>query len=432
MSAGDQALDPEIRYSADFRTVTLSAPLPPDAAILVQVSDQVHDLWGRPLPPFQSEFHTAAPSRATVPAVPAQHPAVGATAVDPNAAIYLSLDRPVDWNRAYNALTVTQDGEAVKGRIQIAAGGKDVEFVPYAPFHSGAVVKVLLDNADTNGQLAPRYEGLFTTAASFDITEPLRAMPGAQPVTPLNSVAEFEYSRPLDRSSVTPATVTVTEDSTSQPVSAGVMLRGDRIIRLMPSTLLLPGSSYTVEVSGGVQDMTGRGISPIRRSVTTGREATFGLPRLLSTTPDDSATNVDANAEVHLVFDRPINPLTLDSDTMRLTQDGAPVAVSISLANHDRRPLTGPRPSGSGTYQPSGTTEVIITPLTPLKPNAHLQLTISGVEDLSGNTIPPSTVRFQVRTDSPFANTPLKDNGQPARRPVFAPVRVFEFLIGRK
>ena len=138
----------------------------------------------------------------------------------------------MDWNRAHNALSITQDGEPIEGRLQITRGGKDIEFVPYAPFHSGAVVKISLDNADdTDGQLAPRYEGLFTTAASFDNTEPLRAMPGAQPVTPLNSVMEFEYSRPLDRSTVTSTTITLSEDSTLQPVAAGVMLRGDRVIR---------------------------------------------------------------------------------------------------------------------------------------------------------------------------------------------------------
>jgi YD repeat-containing protein len=415
--AGDQALEPEIRYSADFRTVTLSAPLPPDASILVRVSDQVRDLWGRRLPAFQSEFHTgAAPRVSPVPAAPvvvAQRPAMGATAVSPGVSIHLSLGSAADWNRASNALTITQDGEPVEGRIQMTHGGRDVEFVPYSPFRAGAIVRVSLNGADeTDGQLTSRYEGLFTTAASFDVAQPLRAMPGGAAPARVNTVMEFEYSRPLDRSTVTPATVTLREDSTSQPVAAGVMLRGDRIVRVMPSALLLPGASYTVEVSGNVQDMAGRSANPIRQSFTAGSEVAAGPPLLLSTTPADAATDVEVNTEVHLLFDQPVNPLTLDSDTVRLTQDDAPVAASISLTKRGG--------------------EVIVTSLAPLKDASRVQLTVLGVEDLSGNMLPSSTVRFQVRADSRFAAAPLKNDGQSVHRPVFAPPRVFEFLIGRR
>lgn len=107
-----------------------------------------------------------------------------------------------------------------------------------------------------------------------------------------------------------------------------------------------------------------------------------------------------------------MNPLTLDSDTVHLSQDDAPLAASISLAK--------------------GAAELIITPVSPLNASAHIQLILTGVEDLIGNPLPSSTVRFRVKPDSPFANTPLKDNDQPMHRPIFAPRRVFEFLIGRR
>jgi len=411
--AGDQALDPEIRYSADFLTVTLSAPLPAESSILVQVSDQVQDLWGRRLPAFKSEFHTAAAPREAQRSVVAQHPPVGATAVSPSSAIHLFLSRAVDWNQAHAGLLVTQDGEPVEGRIQITRRGRDIKFLPYALFRDGAVIKISLNGPDDpDGQASGRYEGLFTTAASFDVTEPLRAMSGATGA-PLNAVVEFEYSRPLDPSTVTPATVTLREGSTAQPVAAGVMLRGDRIIRVMPSALLLPDLSYSVAISGNVQDMDGRSVNPIRKSFTAGSELTSGLPRLLSTAPGDTAADVDPNTEVQLLFDRPVNPLTLDADTVRLSQDDAPVAASISLGK--------------------GGSEVIVTPLEPLKDSGQVQLTILGVEDLSGSMLPSSTVRFQVRKAPPAAAAQLASNSEGARpRPVSVGRRFLALLIGRR
>jgi hypothetical protein len=404
--AGDRALEPGIRYSADFRNVMLSSPLPPDASILVQVSDRVRDIWGRSAPAFQSEFHTASAPREANPSVIAQHPATGATSVDPGVAIHLSLDRAIDWLRAYNALSVTQNGEPVEGRIQIAQGGKDVEFVPYAPFRAGAVVRVALDSAD-------RHEGLFTTASVDGIAEPMRAMPGGVDGAPLNAVIELEYSLPLDRTTLTPGTVTLSADSSSQPVPAAVMLRGERIVRIVPSALLSPGTGYTAAISDTVQDITGKSASPMRRSFTAGGETVSGIPRLTSTTPGDAATDVDANGEVHLLFDRPVNPLTLDAGTVRLSVDDLTVSASISLA--------------------TGGSEVIVTPVAPLKDSCRVQLTISGVEDMAGNAVPSSTVSFQVRKAVQQAGAQLASNGEgPRQRSDSVRRRFFVFLIGRR
>jgi YD repeat-containing protein len=371
------ALEPEIRYSADFRTVTLRATLPPDASIVVRASDQVRDVAGRQLPAFQSEFQTAT-GRVAQPVAIRQHPPAGASGVDPGTTtVRLSLANAVTPDRARSGLSVTQDGVPVEGRIQLTQGGQELEFVPYTPFGPGAVVGVSLDGTG-DGQLAERHEGLFTTAAGVDgIAEAVGTTPGSVAGAPLNPVLEFGFSLPLDRSSVTPGAVTLTALATSQPVAATVQLRGDRVIRVTPSAFLSPGLSYVVEVSGGVKDLTGRSISPVRQSFTPGSEATSGLPQLVSTNPAGAATDVDADTEIHLLFDRPVNALTLGAETLRLSVEGVVVAASMSLGH--------------------GGSEVIVTPLSPLKDSGRVQLAISGVEDLAGNALPPTTIEFQLR-----------------------------------
>ena len=130
ISAGSRVLEPEIRYSIDFRTVTMSAPLPADTAISVQVSERVRDLWGRALPFFQSQFRTAAARRRAGPIVIAQHPVSGTTGVDPGSKIYLSFDRAIDWYHARETLSVMQNGQPVEGSVKVDKGGTEVEFAP--------------------------------------------------------------------------------------------------------------------------------------------------------------------------------------------------------------------------------------------------------------------------------------------------------------
>jgi YD repeat-containing protein len=367
VSAGDVALEPEIRYSADFRVVTMSAPIPADRVVRVSVLGDVRDLWGRELRPFQSEFRTAAASRET--AVVAQRPPHGATEIRPDSTIHLALAQAMDWNRVYAALRITQEGEPVEGSIQIERGGKEVEFVPYSPLRAGAVVKVSMGEG---------YEGLFTIAVPpVDRVEPARAAPGRTAGAPLNAVIEIEYSRPLDNSSVNASNVILREASTLQPVLADVTLRGDHIVRVVPRNPLLPGISYIVDVSANLKDLNGEPASALRGFLTTGRESTFDSPRLLSVTPLNGATSIDRFSELRLAFDRAVNPLTVHRDTVFVTQDNVPLTFSLSFAANGK--------------------DVVVTPLNFLTESSRVELTVSGVEDVAGNRGASFTVRFQVR-----------------------------------
>jgi len=243
-----------------------------------------------------------------------------------------------------------------------------VEFIPATPLRSGAVVQVALAG----------YEGLFITAPpASEAADALRTVPGHATDTALNPVIDIEYSRPLDPATVT-AGVTLNETSTSQPVRAGIVLRGGRIIRISPEQSLMPNSSYTYQVSGNLLDLTGQPVTPLQQSLTTGTEGIFESPRLLLAAPADGATGVEPTAEIRLSFDRAVNPLTLSSETVLLIQDGLREAVSISLTKDG--------------------CEVVLAPNVPLETSSRVQVTVAGVEDMSGNTAAPSTIRFQVRT----------------------------------
>jgi len=348
LSAANQPLNSTIRYSADFRTVSLSATLPPGAAIQVQVSAQVRDIWGRTAHAFQSQFHTCT----TCFSFPARYPPTGATSVDPTTQISFivrALTQP--------DLRVTQDGAPVEGSTNRL--GDEITFTPFAPLNPGAVIKIWV----------PGSESLFLTASATKSTELSRFVPGP---LPLNPVIDLEYSQPLD---------SIPEDIVLGDIPVRAILRSGRIIRVTPLAPLTPESSYTL-LGQVFTTGTQRNFDPVRQTIDVS-----GVPG-----------SIDSTIEIHLTFDRPINPLTLDSTTLRLTQDGAPLAYSLSLAQNG--------------------TEVFLTSLTPWKDTAQVELTTSGVEDLSGNPVPPSTTRLQVGAARRLAAA------QPSRRP-----RILRFFM---
>jgi YD repeat-containing protein len=417
LKAGDQPLVAELSYSTDFRIVMLRAALPPNNSIRVTVSEQVQDLWGRQLPPFKSEFHTSEVSDVIAGPVIAQSPPLGATGVNSYfSPIRLYLAKSIDASLASNALRVTQDGDPVDGAVRITEGATVVEFAPYSPLRGRAVVRVAWSRpTGANGHPMPSYEGLFTTArTATELADVLRAVPGTAAGMPLNPVIEVEYSRPLDTSTVGPGSVTLRESATSRLIDAGIQLRGDHTIRILPAEPLRPNSSYKYEISGGVLDLTGQPAPPIEQTLTTGTESNFESPRLLSAAPADGATNVEGTAEIRLSFDRSVNPLTLSSDTVWLMQNGVREADSISLAKDGR--------------------EVVLTPEVPLRASGVVQVTISGVEDLSGNTAPYSTIRFQVRGPINYLAQEVRGIARNsfAGGLLSAERRVLGFLIGRK
>ena len=97
---------------------------------------------------------------------------------------------------------------------------------------------------------------------------------------------------------------------------------------------------------------------------------------LLAIRPADGAINIEPAVEIHLTFEQPINPLSLSSESVRLTQYGSSVDVSFSLANKGR--------------------EVILAPKTLLKEGGRVRLVISGIEDLAGILITPFSLEFDV------------------------------------
>jgi hypothetical protein len=380
---GTTPLNASVSRSIDNRTVTLSTTLPANTTITVVVSSEVTDLAGNPLPDFESEFTTGPDVDVTTASILSMRPASGSAAVPATSSITLFLSEPVDAATVPPALRVAQNGALVPGTITVTGGGVAINFTPTAPFAGGAVVQLFLRNArDTAGHVIPNFEGQFTTASDPLTSVPtvLRTSPSGSEA-PRNPVVEIEFSEPLDPTTVTTDNALLL-DQNFVPVSTTISVRnGNRVIRLVPTVLpLQAGQFYRIQVLGGLRDLQGQAVvAQFVGSFSTAPTTDDITPTVSLVTPPNGATNVGINALIRVRFSEPVNPLTVDATTIRVTSGAfvnVPASISFSANN----------------------AEVAITPLTALPDNSLLTIAITGVQDQAGHPVTPLTTTFTTRT----------------------------------
>jgi RHS repeat-associated protein len=122
-------------------------------------------------------------------------------------------------------------------------------------------------------------------------------------------------------------------------------------------------------------------------------------PQLEVAVPSDGATDVPGTGRIVLRFSKPLRVETLTSDAVTLSGPQGPEAVTITPAEGGRL--------------------AFITPQTPLSPGTTYTLALSGATDLTGLSLPFTTLRFTTRPatgqDSPADSRsgPPGSPGQP-------------------
>jgi hypothetical protein len=381
---GDQSLPVTLRYSADFRIVRMQAALPGDRQIRVQVGGDISDIFGRALPGFESQFRTVRVADVQAPVL-GQSPPAGAAGVIPPGTIRMFLATPVDRRVS---MAVTQDDLPVTGSTEVKANGTVVEFTPDAPLAADTAIKVALGTSqDFTGRLWAAYAGIFTTApAEKLLPEITRTTPGLRPDTPTNPVIEVEYSQPLDAASMTSSSIQLIGAASAEGMPVSAAVRSGRTVRVVPNAVLRPSAVYELRVSGDVADALGRRAVPVRELVMTGTAKVTGPLAVLETVPAGDTREIDAYGTIHLIFDRPLNPLTVSAGAVKVTQGDMPLAVSVEFGKDGA--------------------ELILTPVIPWTAPGMVQVSIGGVEDLAGNGMENWSAAFAVRAAPQRAREP--------------------------
>src|SRR6185312_12045693 len=296
-------------------------------------------------------------------------------------------------------LHVSQNGVLVAGTLTVRDNGQTIQFVPSAAWQKSALIQVFLDSTalDTDGNTVNAYQGSFRTVVDTTTLAPsvLSVSPvnNASITVPLNPVLEWQFNEPLNPNTVNTNTVLLQNASTGVFAAGTVTLDSSgTFIRFVPNVPLAAATTYNMETSG-IIGTNGLAAGFTASSFKTGSASDATAPVATLVSPPDTSTNVPVNTIVHVRFNEPIDPLTVNAGTIQLA-----TGTTTSVANS---------PSFSNNNQ-----DVIITPQDPLPDNTAMTIMVQGVEDLAGNQVVTKTTQFTTGA-GPLAVQPQVINGNP-------------------
>lgn len=395
--ANGNRLSAGIDVSADNRVVMLSpGTLPASSTVTVIATSGVTDLVGNALGNFESSFTTAQAFDTDHPAVVTQRPGNGATGVPLNTSVVLYINEPMNASTVSGALHVSQNGVLVSGTTQASDSGQVVVFTPSTPWLNNALIQVFVDGTaqDIDGNSLSTYQGLFITTSDTSSLAPavVSVSPQGAINTPTNVVVDIGFNEPLNPATMNTTTVSLLQNTLGPNTccnfvvvpSTVSLLNGGTVVRITPNSSLTANNFVEVQINSGLQGANGRSFQadPFGNPVlffTTGANADTATPSIISVSPPNGTTNVGDNAEVRVVFNKPISPLTVNATTIQLTGGGTTqLPDSISFSNNNQN--------------------VVLVPHGPLPDNTLMTLTISGITDQVGNAVPAQTTTFTTGT----------------------------------
>ncbi|HEY1525244.1 MAG TPA: Ig-like domain-containing protein [Candidatus Angelobacter sp.] len=382
--SGSTVLGTSVSISSDGQTVTLSSgQLPASRLITVAATSGVKDLAGNSLVEFNSRFTTAATFDTAHASVTNQRPGNGATGVPLSSSVVVYVNEALNSATVNGAFHVSQNGVLTQGTVKLSGSGQIVEFTPAAPWQSNALIQVFLDSTalDTDGSFVNAYQGSFRTAVdTTGVTpQPVASSPvsGATGV-PENAVVELKYNEALNPNSVNANTVLLRQNFGNGGVVAGTITldQTGTIIRFVPNAPLAANSQYFLQTTTGIQGVNGLAQTFFSNTffIISATTDTAG-PVVTLVSPPDGGQGVPVNADIHVRFNEPVNPLRVNAATVQVA-GGGQTAVASSISFN------------------SANTEAVLTPLEPFPDNTLMTITISGVQDLAGNVVIGKTTQF--------------------------------------
>ena len=245
--------------------------------------------------------------------------------------------------------------------------GTTATFTPANPLAANTMYTATITTGarDLAGnRLAGNYTWTFTTVRLPEVksTVPMNTATGV----PVNSTCTATFTREMDPASLTTTTMRLTGPGAAEV--AGVVTYAGMTATFTPTNPLAGETLYTVTITTGAKDLAGNALaSNYTWTFTTGAFPDTTPPVVTSTIPANKATGVPVRSTITATFSKPMDPATLNTDSMQVTGPGA-TAVA-----------------GTVTY--AGTT-VTFTPANALANGAVYTVTITtAAKDLAGNAL---------------------------------------------
>jgi tripartite motif-containing protein 71 len=189
---------------------------------------------------------------------------------------------------------------------------------------------------------------------------------------PINSKVTVQFDTPVDILTVNSASFSLVESVSGTRVSGNFSFDfNDRVVIFTPSSNLNPLTIYTLSMTSAIESAEGVPFSQLSWSFTTGGLADTVSPTI-TISPPNGATQVPVNAWIVFGFSEPMNPISINSSTITVANNGLSVSGNITLSQQN--------------------TVATFTPISSFLPNSVVNVTLSRkVTDVAGNPIVGST-----------------------------------------
>jgi hypothetical protein len=384
--AGGAALAATLAIAADRRSVTLtpSAPLLPFTQYYAQLST-FYDVAGNAGSGYGLYFVTGAGVDTAPPLVTAISPPNGTLALPVNTRVTVVMNEPIDPLSVSNASI--QLTPAVAGTVTLATDRVTLTFVPSANVAPSTAYVILVSGLrDTTSNTMAAAAFGFTTAASSaaDTTAPTvigRTPTNSSAGVGVTSLLTITTSERITAAAVGPDSVPV---YASLPNVGTFQLAGQYSVDSTGTviTFAVTGAfpanatiQWYTNYNSTIRDMAGLLLPNQFAQFTTANVPDTTGPTVVSVTPTSGATNVGQYATIALTFSESVNPISVSGTNIALYAGSTRLFPNISRSTDNRM--------------------VFLSMALPLDQTMTVFVT-SGVTDLSGNPVTPSTSTFRT------------------------------------
>jgi len=362
--------------SRTVATLVPEAPLPDGAVINVHLTTGVNDLTGAMLADQTSTFTTMSGADFSAPYVVERSISNGGNSNVPTSATFTWVfNKPLDpttvignpnggspgYFYIYDSAGCNSGQCYPAVNLNVSSDGRTVTMIPVANLTPNGTNDYFYANnaTDLNGNTQTNTQQQFFTAATATVSGPTiigtnPASNNSNPV-PTNTSIEVIFSKPVSQISLGNITLTGGANAPYSVIFDNTYYTDDSVIRIVPQSLLLPNTTYTVNVTG-VTDVAGNPAGTTTFTFTTGSNfqsagvyltgatVTTGPSTVVPMPVNTTVPSVLDNPTFTLTFDHQVDPASLgkwDSITLRDTSNNKVTGVTLNFQlSSDQKTVT--------------------------------------------------------------------------------------------
>ena len=327
VNQGTTAVAGTVSYSGSTAFFMPTVAFTPNTIYTATITTGTKNLIGAQL---ASNYVWTFTTALVAPTVLATDPAINATNVVLNKVVSATFSVPMD-PATFTATTFTlkQGTTTIAGTVSctgsVATFTPSVALLPNT-LYTGTITTGVKNVPGT--QLANDYVWTFTTgtfpAPTVTLTDPANLATGVG----LNKVVAATFSVPMDPTTLTTATFTLKQGSTS--VIGVITYNGaTSTAYFTPNVALLPNTVYTGTITTGSKNVLG---TPLANNYVWTFTTALTPPTVISTDPTNLETGVVLNKVVSATFSVPMDGTTISGTTFTLKQGTNSIAGTVSYS----------------------------------------------------------------------------------------------------